>query len=82
MGTNPMSDHQESEHFRYNRTWEDIETMLDKAEVVMNRHYSQYMTARDKKTKMYHARNYKALQGVVKTLRWTLGDINVEHPLS
>ena len=82
MGTNPMSDHQESEHFRYNRTWEDIEKMLDKAEVVMNRHYSQYMTARDKKTKMYHARNYKALQGVVKTLRWTLGDINVEHPLS
>lgn len=82
MGTNPMSDHQESEHFRYNRTWEDIETMLDKAEVVMNRHYSQYMAARDKKTKMYHARNYKALQGVVKTLRWTLGDINVEHPLS
>ena len=82
MGTNPMSDHQESEHFRYNRTWEDIETMLDKAEVVMNRHYSQYMMARDKKTKMYHARNYKALQGVVKTLRWTLGDINVEHPLS
>ena len=82
MGTNTMSDHQESEHFRYNRTWEDIETMLDKAEVVMNRHYSQYMTARDKKKKMYHARNYKALQGVVKTLRWTLGDINVEHPLS
>ena len=82
MGTNPMSDHQESEHFRYNRTWEDIETMLDKAEVVMNRHYSQYLAARDKKTKMYHARNYKALQGVVKTLRWTLGDINVEHPLS
>tara|TARA_A100001201_G_scaffold42714_1_gene43484 strand:- start:28212 stop:28460 length:249 start_codon:yes stop_codon:yes gene_type:complete len=82
MGTNPMSDHQESEHFRYNRTWEDIEMMLDKAEVVMNRHYSQYLAARDKKTKMYHARNYKALQGVVKTLRWTLGDINVEHPLS
>ncbi len=82
MGINTMSDHQESEHFRYNRTWEDIETMLDKAEVVMNRHYSQYMTAQDKKKKMYHARNYKALQGVVKTLRWTLGDINVEHPLS
>ena len=81
MGTNPMSDHQESEHFRYNRTWEDIETMLDKAEVVMNRHYSQYMTARDKKTKMYHARNYKALQGVHKTLRWVLGEQGVEHPL-
>ena len=33
MGTNPMSDHQDPEHFRYNRTWEDIETMLDKAKL-------------------------------------------------
>ena len=30
---------------------------------------------------MFHARNYKALQGVVKTLRWTLGDKNIPHPM-
>jgi hypothetical protein len=27
------------------------------------------------------ARNKKALEGVVKTLRWVLGDKNVDHPL-
>jgi len=27
------------------------------------------------------ARNKKALEGVIKTLRWTLGDKNVPHPL-
>ncbi len=27
------------------------------------------------------ARNKKALEGVVKTLRWVLGDKNVMHPL-
>ena len=47
----------------------------------MNRHYSQYMTARDKRAKVSRSK-LQSLQGVVKTLRWTLGDINVEHPLS
>ncbi len=81
MGNSTLSDHQESEHFCYNRTWEEIEDMLDKAERTMNQHYSKYTLARDRKTKLYHARNFKALQGVVKTLRWTLGDKNVKHPL-
>ena len=27
-----MSDHQDSEHFAYDKTWEEIETMLDWAE--------------------------------------------------
>ena len=27
------------------------------------------------------ARNHKALDGVVKTLQWTLGEEGVEHPL-
>ena len=26
-------------------------------------------------------RNYKALEGVVKALRWTLWDKDIEHPL-
>ena len=81
MANSTLSDHQESEHFCYNRTWEEIEGMLDKAERVMNMHHSKLHAARDKKTKMYHARNFKALQGVVKTLRWTLGDKDVKHPL-
>lgn len=28
------------------------------------------------------ARNHKALDGVVKTLRWVLGEEGVDHPLS
>ena len=27
------------------------------------------------------ARNFKALEGVIKTLKWTLGDVSVETPL-
>ena len=27
------------------------------------------------------ARNHKALDGVIKTLRWTLGEEGVDHPL-
>lgn len=79
-----LSDHSDSEHFSYNRNWEDIENMLERAEVVMNHHYMEYINTHknDKKRKMFHARNYKALQGVVKTLRWCLGDKNVDNPLS
>ena len=79
-----LSDHSDSEHFSYNRNSEDIENMLKRAEVVMNHHYTEYINTHksDKKRKMFHARNYKALQGVVKTLRWCLGDKNVKDPLS
>jgi hypothetical protein len=78
-----LSDHSDSEHFSYNRKWEDIENMLNQAEVVMNHHYTEYLNTDEsnKKKKMFHARNFKALQGVVKTLRWCLGDKNIEHPL-
>lgn len=82
-----LSDHQDSDHFTYNRSWEEIETMLDKAERKMNYHrmnFYEYQDRKDtkgRKKAMYHARNYKALEGVCKTLRWTLGDINVQHPL-
>jgi len=70
--------------FSYNRSWDEIEKMLDKAESKLHTHemgmqkYRQRMKSREF---LYHARNFKALQGVVKTLRWTLGDRNVQHPL-
>ena len=35
----------------------------------------------DKSIMKEAARNKKALEGVIKTLRWTLGDIDVSHPL-
>tara|TARA_R100000406_G_scaffold22887_2_gene14575 strand:+ start:2087 stop:2317 length:231 start_codon:yes stop_codon:yes gene_type:complete len=75
-----MNDHQDSEHFSYERTWAEIEEMLDKAERLQNKHYTAMQSCtRDKR--MFHMRNYKALEGVVKALRWVLGDLNIQHPL-
>ena len=77
-----LSDHQDSEHFSYSRTWDEIEAMLYKAEKTLNYHELKMMQYESKsKMWVFHARNFKALQGVVKTLRWTLGDKNVSHPL-
>ena len=76
-----MSDHQ-TNAFSYSRTWEDIERMLDKAERMKNHHEMKMNESkRGREERMSHARNFKALEGVIKTLRWTLGDKNVTHPL-
>ncbi|MBT4662181.1 MAG: hypothetical protein HOG73_08350 [Candidatus Marinimicrobia bacterium] len=77
-----MSDHQDTDSFSYSRSWDEIEIMLDKAERKLNFHRIQMeqYTVRSKRW-VEHARNFKALQGVVKTLRWTLGDKNITHPL-
>jgi len=75
-----MSDHQDSEHFKGLRGEEMILSMLDKAERKQNMHYTM-MQASKKKERIFHMRNYKALEGVVKALRWTLGDMNIDHPL-
>ena len=77
-----LSDHQDSDLFSYNGSFDEMEAMLDKAERVKN-HHQLGMTKNPPKSKkwVYHARNFKAMQGVVKTLRWCLGDKNVEHPL-
>ena len=78
----PMNDHQDTDSFSYSRSWEDIEIMLDKAERKLNFHRIRMDNHPQKSKKWFeHARNFKALQGVVKTLRWTLGDKNITHPL-
>jgi len=79
-----MSDHQDSEHFAYNRSWEDIEDMLNAAERKQNYWVNVFYEARqrdNRKIMKEAARNKKALEGVIKTLRWVLGDFNVTHPL-
>lgn len=77
-----MSDHQDSEHFIGVRSESELLDMLDKAEREMNEHYTKYASAGlPKARKIFHMRNYKALEGVVKTLRWALGDKDIEHPL-
>tara|TARA_R100001510_G_C7651654_1_gene209371 strand:- start:2329 stop:2538 length:210 start_codon:yes stop_codon:yes gene_type:complete len=66
--------------FTYNRTWTEIHAMLEKAEKKQNLHYTKMQKA-NRKERIYHMRNYKALEGVVKALRWTLGDKDIKHPL-
>lgn len=85
VGVNPLSDHQDTEHFLYNRSWAEIEEMLDKAENVQNHWLSEYYGHQmegNKKKMREAARNKKALEGVIKTLRWVLGDMRVKHPLN
>ena len=71
------------QHYTYARTWEDIEIMLDKAERKLNFHKSKMSQIKIKsKSWIMHARNYKALEGVIKTLKWTLGDRNIQDQLN
>jgi hypothetical protein len=68
-------------NFMYNRSWEDIEEMLNKAEQHQNWHYVQLQNTKNKKKRIKHMRNYKALEGVIKSLRWVLGDRKIDNPL-
>ena len=80
-----MSDHQDSDHFAYNKSWEEIENMLDKAERRMNNWVNIFYEAQrrnDRRIMKDAAHNKKALEGVIKTLRWTLGDKNIRDPLN
>tara|TARA_R110002020_G_scaffold238029_1_gene450434 strand:+ start:702 stop:959 length:258 start_codon:yes stop_codon:yes gene_type:complete len=84
MGLNnmgDMNDQQDSEHFTYERNWGEIELMLDDAEKKRNHHQTLAHAAINRDDKIYHMRNYKALEGVVKALRWVLGDLKVKDPL-
>ena len=68
----------------YNRTWEEIEKMLEEAEnrlVQWKEWYEQCRKTGDLDGMKESARTHKALQGVVKTLKWTLGEEGVETPL-
>ena len=82
MMSRDMNDQQDSEHYTYSRTWEEIEDMLDRAERKQNMHLSRIQSNQlTKSQKIKNMRKYKALQGVIKSLRWVLGDMSIEHPL-
>tara|TARA_R100000664_G_C2754604_1_gene142251 strand:+ start:1159 stop:1395 length:237 start_codon:yes stop_codon:yes gene_type:complete len=64
-----------SEEFSYNKTWEQIHTMLEKAEKKQNYHWMKIQRKDTPKSeRVMHMRNYKGLEGVINGLRWTLGD--------
>lgn len=68
----------------YDRTWIEIEKMLDEAERVQQGWIDTFHGARalnDRDAMREAARNKKALEGVIKTLRWTLGEEGIDHPL-
>tara|TARA_R100000781_G_scaffold94704_1_gene59046 strand:- start:51 stop:269 length:219 start_codon:yes stop_codon:yes gene_type:complete len=66
----------------YDRSWVEIEDMLDRAEREQNMHYTKMQQKVMKKSERIRCvANYKALEGVIKTLKWTLGEKGIEHPL-
>lgn len=74
-----MNDHQDSENFSYERTWEEIEDLLNKAEREQNIHLTALQTKKPKPLLMKHMRNYKGLEGVINALRWVLGDLKINE---
>ena len=68
----------------YERTWDEIESMLESAENKRREWQLFFERAKrinNRQTMKDAARNCKALEGVVKTLRWTLGEQGIESPL-
>ena len=61
--------------FTYDRSWEQIEKMLEQAEAEKSKHK---LTILNKKVPMnmkeQPMRDFKGLQGVCNALRWVLGD--------
>ena len=71
-----MSNHQDSEHFAYNKSWDEIEQMLRDAEKKRNWIWMQAQKCK-RSDRMYWLRQYKGLEGVINSLRWVLGDIDM-----
>jgi ABC-type branched-subunit amino acid transport system substrate-binding protein len=68
----------------YERTWDEIEQMLTRAETKRNqwkKWFEACKSSGDREGMKEAARNHKALDGVIKTLRWTLGEVGVGDPL-
>lgn len=61
-------------NYKYDATWSQIETMLQRAEREAQFHLDGINSTQVRPKKLMHMRNYKALQGVINALRWTLGD--------
>jgi hypothetical protein len=69
----------------YDRTWVEIEDMLDDAKAKRAqwvRFYEHAKKIGDTESMKDAARNTKALEGVEKTLRWVLGESGIRDPLN
>ena len=74
----------EAPHRSYDRQWDEIEDMLEIAEergIEWQSWFEECRDNSDKEGMKEAARNYKALQGVIKCLKWVLGEEGIDHPL-
>lgn len=68
----------------YDRQWDEIESMLEEAELVKRQwqwRFDQCQKNKQTQGMKDAARNFKALEGVIKTLKWVLGEEGIEDPL-
>ena len=68
----------------YERTWDEMESMLESAEDKRREWQMFFERARrieNRQAMKDAARNAKALEGVIKTLKWTLGEDGIKDPL-
>jgi hypothetical protein len=68
----------------YDRTWEEIEDMLNQASQKRKEwtiHFERAKRINNSQAMKDAARNAKALEGVEKTLKWVMGEKGIEHPL-
>ena len=71
-------------HRSYARSWEEIEEMLEHAQDRGFEWQEWFESCREKGDRegmKEAARKYKALQNVVKSLQWGLGEEGVENPV-
>ena len=71
--------------FAYDKTWSEIEEMLEQAierRKGWQEWFEQSKENNDRDSMKEAARNAKALEGVIKTLRWTLGEKGILNPLN
>ena len=71
-------------HRSYDRSWEEIEEMLELAQERVLEWQERLESCReqgDREGMKEAARKYKSLQNVVKSLQWVLGEEGAENPV-
>ena len=79
-----MDDSDLTPHRSYDRQWDEIEEMLELAISRGDEWKTWFEECRgngDRESMKEAARNFKALDGVIKCLKCVLGEEGVDHPL-
>lgn len=79
-----MAEESSPPHRSYDRQWDEIEEMLELAEtrgLEWQNWFEECRENGDREGMKEAARNFKALDGVIKCLKWVLGEEGIDHPL-